>query len=71
MEIYTWLQKSCIHAHVKKSLLVRFNPILKEGDAYHIEKLMVAANDSKFPTTSHKFKVKFMIATMCTPLKDL
>lgn len=45
--------------------------ILEEDSAYRIEKLLVAANDVRFPTTSHWFNLNFMGITTCscTPIQ--
>lgn len=58
-------QLARIHATVKKGLVRQFQPILQEGSAYLIDKLLVAANDLKFPSTSHKYKLNFMGITNC------
>lgn len=58
-----------IHATVKRSLLIKFHPVIKEGSAYRLDKLLVSANDVKFPTTSHKFKFHFMALTKCVPIE--
>lgn len=58
-------QLARIHATVKKALVHQFQPILHEGSTYLIDKLLVAANDLKFPSTSHKYKLNFMGITNC------
>lgn len=62
---YLHFQLGRIHATVPKGLVRQFQPILHEGSAYLMDKLLVAANDIKFPSTSHKYKLNFMGFTTC------
>ncbi|KAH1215660.1 hypothetical protein HKD37_13G036736 [Glycine soja] len=59
-----------IHAHVKKSLINDFKTILEEGQTNVIENLLVAANDHKFRTTKHKFKLNFMGISECKKIVE-
>lgn len=71
---YLWLnlplyQLDIIHCSVKNSLLHVFEAVLKEGKCYRIDKLNVGLNDTKFPTTTNKYKLAFMPITSCCTLR--
>ncbi|KAJ1413701.1 Nucleic acid-binding, OB-fold [Sesbania bispinosa] len=48
---------------IKKALMATFENEFKEGSCYLIQNIMIAHNEGRFKTTSHKFKLSFMANT--------
>ncbi|KZV23276.1 hypothetical protein F511_02177 [Dorcoceras hygrometricum] len=59
-----------IHASVKKPVLDRVKPILKEGHLFAIKNIIVAENRMKYKTTASKYKINFITKTHVCEIFD-
>lgn len=64
------VQGDRIGAFVKQTLIYRFQNVLKEGDVFRISNFSVGANIGMYRTTSHQYKINFVLRTVLLRAAD-
>lgn len=59
-----------IHATIRKTLVYKFQHLIKEGGVYSISFLAPVVNSGDYKTTKHQYKVNFLYNTEVHPMNQ-